>query len=48
MNFYVSVIISHETYLIIMTVTLYLIKLIDVKKNTNQHRILYKRTWDFI
>ena len=31
-----------------MTVTLYLIKLIDVRKNTNQHRILYKRSWDFI
>ena len=31
-----------------MTVTLYLIKLIDVRKNTNEHRILYKRTWDFI
>ena len=26
----------------------YLIKLIDVRKNTNEHRILYKRTWDFI
>ena len=25
-----------------MTVTLYLIKLIDVRKNTNEHRILYK------
>ena len=21
---------------------------IDVRKNTNEHRILYKRTWDFI
>ena len=32
-----------------MTATLIcLIKLIDVKKNTNEHRILYKRTWDFI
>ena len=31
-----------------MTVTLYLIKFIDVRKNTNEHRILYKRTWDFI
>ena len=31
-----------------MTVTLYLIKLIDVRKNTNEHTILYKRTWDFI
>ena len=31
-----------------MTVTLYLIKLIDVRKNTNEHRILYKRIWDFI
>ena len=31
------------------TVTLCLIKLIDVRKNTtNEHRILYKRTWDFI
>ena len=27
-----------------MTVTLYLIKLIHVRKNTNEHRILYKRT----
>ena len=27
-----------------MTVTLYLIKLIDVRKNTNEHRILYKWT----
>ena len=26
----------------IMMVTLYLIKLIDVRKNTNKHRILYK------
>ena len=25
-----------------MMVTLYLIKLIDVRKNTNEHRILYK------
>ena len=31
-----------------ITVTLYLIKLIDVRKNTNEHMILYKRTWDFI
>ena len=32
-----------------MTVTLYLITLIDVRKNANEpHRILYKRTWDFI
>ena len=23
-------------------------KLIDVKNNSNEHRILYKRTWDFI
>ena len=29
-----------------MTVTLYLIKL-DVRKNTNERMILYKRTWDF-
>ena len=34
--------------IITMTVTLYLIKLNDVRKNTNEHRILYKRTWDFI
>ena len=31
-----------------ISVTLYLIKLIDVRKNTNEHRILYKRTWYFI
>ena len=31
-----------------MTVTLYLMKLIDVRQNTNEHRILYKPTWDFI
>ena len=31
-----------------MTVTLYLIKLIDVRKTTNEYGILYKRTWDFI
>ena len=33
-----------------MTVTLYLTKRIDVRKNTNEHRILYKevRTQDFI
>ena len=31
-----------------MTVTLYLIRRIDVRKNTNEHMILYTRTWDFI
>ena len=31
-----------------MMVTLYLTKLIDIRKNTDEHRILYKRTWDFI
>ena len=44
MNFKNSLVIhkGNTKQISIMTVTLYLIKRIDVRKNTNEHRILYK------